>query len=99
PGFMLTPSRQNLASRNLPLCLSCNRDQPSASGTSFHNWHEPPSKSDPGLRLRVSLQNLASRYLPPSDWAEAAGVRNKKPVSARRLSETRRVRDAPRFDE
>ncbi len=77
-----------LASRNLPFRLSCSRDQPSAPGTSNHNWQEPLSKSHPGLRLSASLQNLASRYLPPPCCAEPG-----RETAADRRSQVGRAKD------
>src|ERR1700689_4768110 len=86
---MFSSSLQYLASRNLPLRLSCSFDQPSASGTSFHNWHEPLSKSEPGLRLSASLQYLASRNLPPPSCAVAGAASNSKLPSPKKPATVR----------
>ena len=57
-------SAQLAAERSLPLRLIWTRDQPSVSGTSFHNWQEPLSYVDPEFIFSSSLHCLASRYLP-----------------------------------
>lgn len=48
----------------MPLRLSATRDQPSESGTNFHNWQEPLSKFESPCICSSSVHFFASRNLP-----------------------------------